>query len=43
VFPYGVGGVAGREGGVSLVVAGTKDEVEKALELVKSVQGEKPF
>lgn len=43
VFPYGVGGVSGREGGVSLVVAGTKDEVGKALELVKSVQGEKPF
>lgn len=43
VFPYGVGGVAGREGGVSLVVAGTKDEVEKVLELVKSIQGENPF
>ena len=43
VFPYGVGGVAGREGGVSLVVAGTKDEVEKVLELVRSIQGEDPF
>lgn len=43
VFPYGVGGVSGREGGVSLVIAGTKDEVEKVIELVKTIQGENPF
>ncbi|WP_291601711.1 hypothetical protein [Bacteroides sp.] len=42
-FPYGVGGVANREGGVSLVIVGVKSEVEKILSLVKSIQGEKPF
>lgn len=43
VFPYGVGGVAGREGGVSLVISGKETEVNKVLELVKAVQGERPF
>lgn len=43
VFPYGVGGVAGREGGISLVIAGKKSEVDKVLNIVKTVQGEKPF
>lgn len=43
VFPYGVGGVAGREGGVSLVVSGKEDEVNKILEIVETVQGECPF
>lgn len=43
VFPFGIGGVAGREGGISLVVAGSQEEVNKVLELVKSIQGEKPF
>lgn len=43
VFPYGVGGVVGREGGVSLVVAGKESEVNKVLELVKTIQGERPF
>lgn len=43
VFPYGVGGVSGREGGISLVVAGKKSEVDKILDIVKSIQGEKPF
>lgn len=43
VFPYGVGGVAGREGGVSLTVAGPEEEVKKVLEVVRSVQGEHPF
>lgn len=43
VFPYGLGGVNGREGGISLVLAGNRTEVEKALAVVKSVQGEKPF
>lgn len=43
VFPYGVGGVAGREGGVSLVISGKETEVNKVLELVKTIQGERPF
>lgn len=43
VFPYGAGGVAGREGGISLTLAGIPEEVEKALEAVRSVQGEQPF
>lgn len=43
VFPMGAGGLAGREGGISLVVAGSSNEVEKALEAVSSVQGERPF
>ena len=43
VFPYGRGGLAGREGGVSLVVSGPKAEVEKALALVGQIQGEKAF
>ncbi len=43
VFPFGVGGIAGREGGLSLVVAGDRAEVEKVIALVKTVQGELPF
>lgn len=43
VFPYGVGGISGREGGVSLVISGSETEVNKVLELVKIVQGERPF
>lgn len=43
VFPYGVGGVSGREGGVSLVIAGKNEEVKKILDLMVTVNGEKPF
>lgn len=43
VFPYGVGGVAGREGGVSLVISGKESKVNKVLELIKAIQGERPF
>lgn len=43
VFPYGVGGISGREGGVSLVMSGSETEVNKVLELVKTIQGERPF
>ena len=43
VFPYGLGGVKGREGGLSLVIAGKRTEVEKAISVIKSVQGEHPF
>ena len=43
VFPYGVGGISGREGGVSLVISGSEAEVNKVLELVKTIQGERSF
>lgn len=43
VFPYGVGGISGREGGVSLVISGSEMEVNKVLELVRTIQGERPF
>ena len=43
VFPFGLGGVQGREGGVSLAVVGSRKEIEKVLTIIKKVQGEKPF
>ena len=43
VVPFAAGGIAGREGGISLAIYGKKDEVQKALDLVASVQGEAPF
>ena len=43
IVPYAAGGVADREGGVSLIVYGPKDEVQKALDFVASAQGEAPF
>jgi len=42
-FPIASGGIFGREGGISLVVAGTADQIEKALAAVAAVHGEKPF
>ena len=43
VYPNGIGGVSGREGGVSLVVVGRRNEVEKVRMVVRSLQGEKAF
>lgn len=43
IVPYAAGGLAGREGGISLVVYGAKEEVQKALDFVATVQGEAPF
>lgn len=43
IIPFAIGGIAGREGGISLAIYGEKDEVQKALNLVASVQGEAPF
>ena len=43
VVPFAAGGIAGREGGISLAVYGKKEEVQKVLDLVASVQGEPPF
>ena len=42
-FQSSAGGVSGAEGAVWLVFRGTRDQVEKALELTKSVQGEPPY
>jgi len=42
-FQSSAGGISGAEGGVWLVFRGTPDQVKKALELVKSIQGEPPY
>jgi len=42
-FQSSAGGVSGAEGGVWLVFRGTRDQVKKAIELAKSVQGEPPY
>jgi hypothetical protein len=42
-FQSSAGGVSGAEGAVWLVFRGTPDQVKKAMELVKSVQGEPPY
>ena len=43
VAPYASGGLAGREGGISLAVYGNREEVQKVLDVVSTVQGEAPF
>ena len=43
VIPFAAGGIDGREGGISLAVYGKKDEVQKVLDMVASIQGEPPF
>lgn len=42
-FQCSAGGVSGAEGGVWIVFRGTRDQVKKALDLTKSVQGERPY
>lgn len=42
-FQASAGGVSGAEGGVWLVFRGTRDQVKKAMELVRSIQGEPPY
>jgi len=42
-FQANAGGVGGAEGGSWLVFRGTRDQVEKAIALTKSVKGELPF
>jgi hypothetical protein len=42
-IPYASGGIAGREGGISLAVYGLPAEVEKVLDVVKKIQGTEPF
>ena len=43
VIPYGAGGIAGREGGISLAIYGDSTEVKKVIEVVRKIQGEKAF
>lgn len=43
VYVTAKGGVDGAEGGVSLLICGTKTEVEKAQNIVKQLQGEPAF
>ena len=43
VAPFASGGIAGREGGISLAVYGKKEEVQKVLDFVASIQGEPSF
>ena len=43
IIPYAAGGIAGREGGISLAIYGKKEEVQKALDFVATIQGEAPF
>lgn len=42
-FPIAAGGIAGREGGITLVVVGSTAQVEKALAAAATVRGEKAF
>jgi len=42
-FQSSAGGVSGAEGGVWLVFRGTRAQVQKALDLVRSIQGEPPY
>lgn len=42
-FHSSSGGVSGAEGAVWLVFRGTQEQVKKALELAKSIQGEPPY
>jgi hypothetical protein len=42
-FPLAAGGIAGREGGITLVIAGNRAQIEKALAVVADIRGEKPF
>ncbi len=41
--PIAAGGIGGAEGSVRLLVTGEDEEVGKAVEIVKSIQGEPPF
>jgi len=42
-FQSSAGGISGAEGGVWLVFRGTRGQVQKALDLVRSIQGEPPY
>ena len=42
-FQSGAGGIGGAEGGVRLVLRGSRDQVEHALNIVEGIYGEPPF
>jgi hypothetical protein len=42
-FQSSAGGISGAEGGVWVVFRGTTEQVTKALDLVRSIQGEPPY
>jgi len=42
-FQSSAGGVSGAEGAVWIVFRGTRDQVQKALELTRSIHGEPPY
>lgn len=42
-FQCNAGGIAGAEGGVWLVVRGTREQVTAAMKLVESIKGEPPY
>jgi|WetSurMetagenome_2_1015567.scaffolds.fasta_scaffold06381_5 hypothetical protein len=42
-FQSSAGGVSGAEGAVWIIFRGTRDQVTKALELTRSIQGEPPY
>ena len=42
-FQCSAGGISGAEGSVWLVFRGTRDQVQKALDLTRSIQGEPPY
>ena len=43
VFQAAAGGIGGAEGASRLICRGTREQVQKALEIVGSIQGEPPF
>ncbi len=43
IYPSALGGIGGAEGGASLMICGSKAEVDKAINMAKSVHGEKAF
>ena len=43
VAPFAAGGIAGREGGISLAIYGSKENVRKVLDIIAEIQGEEPF
>lgn len=40
---YAAGGIAGAEGSVRLLLEGSREQLERAMELIESIQGEPPF
>ena len=37
------GGISGREGGISFIVVGTKEEIIKVKSFIQTIKGEPPF